>query len=164
MSWRQSSPYGQLTIVVTGAGVREVSLPGDAVPEADVDADADVEDGRDDAIARQFDEWFAGARRAFDVPVDLADVDGFRRTVLETLVREVPWGETVSYGELAELAGRPRAARAVGRVMATNPVPFLIPCHRVLAAGGRIGGYGSGRNAIDLKRSLLAREGVSVRR
>jgi methylated-DNA-[protein]-cysteine S-methyltransferase len=97
------------------------------------------------------------------VPVDLDGIDGFRRTVLDTLARQVPWGETVSYGELAEMAGRPRAARAVGRTMATNPLPFLIPCHRVLAAGGKIGGYGSGRNAIDLKRALLAREGVVVR-
>jgi methylated-DNA-[protein]-cysteine S-methyltransferase len=83
--------------------------------------------------------------------------------VLDTLVRDVPWGETVSYGELAGMAGRPRAARGVGRVMATNPLPFVIPCHRVLAAGGRIGGYGSGSNAIDLKRALLAREGVHPR-
>ena len=95
------------------------------------------------------------------MPLDLDGVDGFRRTVLETLVREVGWGETVSYGELAAMAGRPRAARAVGTAMASNPLPFVIPCHRVVAAGGRIGGYGGGRNAVALKRSLLAREGVT---
>ena len=81
--------------------------------------------------------------------------------MLETLVREVGWGETVSYGELAEMAGRPRAARAVGTAMRSNPLPFVIPCHRVVAAGGRIGGYGGGRNAVELKRALLAREGVT---
>jgi len=85
------------------------------------------------------------------------------RTVLETLVAEVPWGETVSYGELAELSGRPRAARAVGRIMAGNVVPFVIPCHRVIAACGRIGGYGGGRDALGLKRWLLEREGVRIR-
>lgn len=154
MFWRQPSPYGEITIVVTDAGVREVSLPADPVHDDEYERDA--------SIARQFDEWFAGKRRAFDVPLDLDGITGFRRTVLETLVREVPWGETVSYGELAALAGRPRAARAAGSAMANNPLPFVIPCHRVLAAGGKIGGYGSGRNAIDLKRALLRREGVLV--
>jgi methylated-DNA-[protein]-cysteine S-methyltransferase len=158
MFWRQPSPFGEVTILVTEGGVREVTLPGD---DALVEHDDTYQ--RDGTIAAQFDEWFCGARHSFDVPVDLDGIDGFRRTVLDTLARQVPWGETVSYGELAEMAGRPRAARAVGRTMATNPLPFLIPCHRVLAAGGKIGGYGSGRNAIDLKRALLAREGVVVR-
>jgi len=94
------------------------------------------------------------------VPVDLGAVTSpFRRRVLETLHREVEYGETVSYGELAVMAGRPGAARAVGSAMATNPVPIVVPCHRVLAAGGRIGGYGGG---LDVKRSLLAIEGVEV--
>jgi methylated-DNA-[protein]-cysteine S-methyltransferase len=91
------------------------------------------------------------------------DLSAFARTVLETLAARVPWGETVSYGELAELAGRARAARAVGGIMAGNTVPFVVPCHRVIAAGGRIGGYGGGRDAIGLKRWLLAREGVQLR-
>jgi methylated-DNA-[protein]-cysteine S-methyltransferase len=82
--------------------------------------------------------------------------------VLETLVARVGWGETVSYGELAGMAGRPRAARAVGSAMRNNPIPFVIPCHRVIAAGHKIGGYGGGRNAIGLKRELLAREGVNL--
>jgi methylated-DNA-[protein]-cysteine S-methyltransferase len=155
MHWRQPSPFGDVTIVTTEVGLREVHLPDDGPGVVDADE-------RDDLVARQFDEWFAGARRTFDLPLDLDGVDGFRRTVLETLAGKVPWGETVSYGELAEMAGRPRAARAVGRVMATNPLPFVIPCHRVLAAGGKIGGYGSGRNAIELKRKLLAREGVTI--
>jgi methylated-DNA-[protein]-cysteine S-methyltransferase len=154
MFWSQQSPFGEVTIVVTDAGVREVSLPGDPIAAGDYE--------RDEAIAAQFDEWFASDRQAFDLPLDLDGVDGFRRIVLDTLMRDVPWGETVSYGELAQMAGRPRAARAVGRTMATNPLPFVIPCHRVLAAGGKIGGYGSGRNAIDLKRQLLQREGVAI--
>jgi methylated-DNA-[protein]-cysteine S-methyltransferase len=154
-SWWQPTPIGDVKVMVTDEGVREITLPGDERETVDGDA-------RDRRVSRQIDEWFRGERQCFDLTLDLRGVEGFRRTVLDTLARDVPWGETVSYGELAEMAGRPRAARAVGRVMATNPVPFIIPCHRVLAAGGRIGGYGSGRHAVDLKRALLAREGVVV--
>jgi methylated-DNA-[protein]-cysteine S-methyltransferase len=153
--WRQGSPYGELTVAVSERGVREISLPGDDQPDVDLGP-------RDRRIAAQLDQWFAGERHDFDLQLDLDGIDGFRRTVLETLNRRVGWGETVSYGELAELAGRPRAARAVGSAMRSNPVPFVIPCHRVIAAGHRIGGYGGGRNAIALKRALLAREGVHL--
>ena len=153
-AWRQPSPYGELTVVLTEAGVHEISLPGDDQPEI-------TATNADRAVARQLDDWFAGRRHVFDLPLDLSEIDGFRRTVLETLAEEVPWGEVVSYGELAVLSGRPRAARAVGSAMRNNPIPFVIPCHRVVAAGNRIGGYGGGRNAVALKRALLAREGVS---
>ena len=111
-------------------------------------------------IARQLDEFFAGRRTEFDVAVDLtvADLSDFQRHVLATARAEVPYGETVTYGELAELAGRPGAARAVGTAMARNPVPLFVPCHRVVAAGG-IGGYGGGPAGIALKRALLDLEG-----
>ncbi len=156
-AWRQPSPYGELTVVVTPDGVSEISLPGDDQP--------DVTPGRPDrTVARQLDEWFSGRRRAFDLNLDLDPIDGFRRHVLETLARDVPWGEVVSYGELAAMAGRPLAARAVGSAMRRNPLPFVVPCHRVVAAGHRIGGYGGGRNAVALKRALLEREGVSTLR
>jgi methylated-DNA-[protein]-cysteine S-methyltransferase len=156
-AWRQPSPYGDLTVVVTPGGVSEISLPGDDQP--------DVTLGRPDrAVARQLDDWFAGRRHEFDVTLDLGPIDGFRRDVLVTLASEVSWGEVVSYGELAAMAGRPRAARAVGSAMRNNPIPFVIPCHRVVAAGNKIGGYGGGRNAIALKRALLACEGVSTLR
>ena len=154
-AWRQPSPFGEVTVVVGEHGVREISLPGDDQP--------DVELGRADAeIKRELDDWFKGRRNAFDLALDLDGTFGFRRSVLETLVKEVGWGETVSYGELAAMAGRPRAARAAGSAMRNNPIPFVIPCHRVIAAGGKIGGYGGGRNAIALKRELLAREGVII--
>jgi methylated-DNA-[protein]-cysteine S-methyltransferase len=152
--WRQPSPFGDVTVVVGPRGLRTISLPGDDQPDEEVGA-------RDAQVARQLDAWFNGRRHEFDLVIDLDTIDGFRRTVLETLTREVPWGETVTYGELAGMAGRPRAARAVGSAMRNNPLPFVIPCHRVTAAGGKIGGYGGGRNAIALKRTLLAREGVS---
>jgi methylated-DNA-[protein]-cysteine S-methyltransferase len=157
--WKQDTPYGMVTVVTSETGVTAIGLPHDDLSEL-IDG---AEPRRDGAIARALDDWFAGRSDASDVPVDLTRVTGFRRAVLETLAREVGWGETVSYGELAEMAGRPRAARAVGAAMASNPLPFLIPCHRVIAAGGRIGGYGGGRNAIALKRALLAREGVTPR-
>jgi methylated-DNA-[protein]-cysteine S-methyltransferase len=156
-SWRQPSPYGELTVVLTDDGVHEISLPGDDQPAVEIT-------NADRPVAKQLDDWFAGRRHEFDLALDLSGVDGFRREVLETLVREVPWGEVVSYGELAALAGRPRAARAVGSAMRNNPIPFVIPCHRVVAAGNKIGGYGGGRNAVALKRELLAREGVSTLR
>lgn len=138
------------------AGVRQIALPGDD-PSGDVPLDR-----AEAVVARQLDDWFAGRRHGFDLLVDLDGIDGFRRKVLETLAARVGWGETVSYGELAELAGRPRAARAVGSAMRNNPLPFVIPCHRVVAAGNKIGGYGGGRNAVELKRELLAREGVRL--
>jgi methylated-DNA-[protein]-cysteine S-methyltransferase len=156
-AWRQESPFGVVTVVVTPTGLREISLPGDDQPVVDV--------GRPERrTAAQLDQWFSGRRHAFDVELDLDGIDGFRRTVLETLAGDVPWGEVVTYGELAAMSGRPRAARAVGSAMRNNPIPFVIPCHRVVAAGHKIGGYGGGRNAIALKRELLAREGVSTLR
>jgi methylated-DNA-[protein]-cysteine S-methyltransferase len=156
--WVQPSPFGDVAVVTTAAGVRRISLPGAELPDADLTAP-------DSGVARQLDQWFAARRHEFDVALDLDGIDGFRRTVLETLAREVRWGETVSYGELAALAGKPLAARAAGSAMRHNPVPFVIPCHRVIAAGNRIGGYGGGgAESIALKRELLAREGVSIPR
>lgn len=153
--WRQASPFGEVTVVASERGVREISLPGEDQPDA-------VPGAADARIERELAEWFAGKRHTFDVMIDLDGIDGFRRTVLETLARDVGWGEIVTYGELAGMAGRPRAARAVGSAMRDNPLPFVIPCHRVVAAGGRIGGYGGGRNnAVALKRRLLEREGVT---
>jgi methylated-DNA-[protein]-cysteine S-methyltransferase len=143
-------------VLTSESGVREIALPNDDPP---VDVPADRPDA---VVAGQLDDWFAGRRHGFELPLDLEGVDGFRRAVLETLVARVDWGETVSYGELAAMAGRPRAARAVGSAMRNNPIPFVIPCHRVIAAGHKIGGYGGGRNAIRLKRELLAREGVKL--
>jgi methylated-DNA-[protein]-cysteine S-methyltransferase len=142
-------------MVVAGEqGIVRLSLPAPArAPLA-------THPERDDAIAAELDDYFAGTRRVFTVAVDLSGVEGFRRKVLEVLIGDVPWGETVSYGELADMAGAPRAARAVGTAMATCPVSVVIPCHRVIAAGGRIGGYGPG--GLDVKRGLLALEGVHL--
>jgi len=156
--WRQESPIGTLTVVLGDRGVRRIDLGADAF---DVSADDGAVEGCDDEVAIELDEYFAGRRRRFTMPVDLSGVDAaFPRAVYEALHREVTWGETVSYGELAEMAGRPGAARAVGNAMSRNPVPIVVPCHRVVAAGGRIGGYGS--SGVPTKRFLLAHEGVEL--
>lgn len=103
----------------------------------------------------------AGRRRDFrSVPLDLDGLLPFTRRVYEA-ARKVPAGQTVTYGELAERCGSPGGARAVGQAMARNPVALIIPCHRVLAAGGRLGGF-SGPGGLDLKARMLALEGVSL--
>lgn len=104
--------------------------------------------------------YFAGTRQEFTIPCDPGPLSPFRRAVL-AVVRAVPYGTTLTYGEVALRAGSPRAARAVGQVLARNPLPIVIPCHRVLAAGGRPGGY-SGGAGLATKRRLLALEGVRL--
>jgi methylated-DNA-[protein]-cysteine S-methyltransferase len=111
-----------------------------------------------DAVRRQLDEYFAGRRHDFDVALDWRLSKGFRHKVLEELV-QVPYGHTVSYKELAERAGSPTASRAVGSAMATNPIPIIVPCHRVLRTGGDLGGYGGG---LDAKVWLLHLEGARM--
>jgi len=105
---------------------------------------------------RELAEYFAGQRRAFEVPLDLSGCPPFTRQILEEL-RKVPYGATLTYGELAARVGCPRAARAVGRAMAANPLPIVIPCHRVVAADGRLGGY-SGGEGLPTKQWLLTFE------
>ena len=161
--WEQETPVGDVLVVADAHGVHRIWFDGagdrDALQTAAFVGRA--RERKDRAVARELDEWFAGSRREFSLRIVWSDeLTPFAHAVLTTLSERVPWGETVSYGELAELAGRPRAARAVGSIMAANPVPFVVPCHRVIAAGGRIGGYGGGRDAVPLKRWLLAREGV----
>lgn len=106
--------------------------------------------------ASQLDEYFAGERTDFDVTMELDGTD-FQREVWSELTR-IPYGETISYGELARRVGRPSAPRAVGQANGRNPIPVIVPCHRVLASNG-IGGYGGG---LKVKRALLAVEGVSA--
>jgi methylated-DNA-[protein]-cysteine S-methyltransferase len=108
---------------------------------------------------REIERYFDGSIRSFTVPVDLCGVASpFQRRVL-TACKKIPFGRTVSYGELAARAGSPRAARAVGNAMAANPIPIVIPCHRVLASQGRLGGYSIG---LSFKKRLLSHEGVQL--
>lgn len=108
--------------------------------------------GRLDAVARQLDDYFAGRRHTFDVPLDWQLSSGFRRSVLTHLATEVDYGHTATYAALAALAGSPRAVRAVGTACATNPLPVVVPCHRVVRSDGTMGRY---RGGPDAKRMLL---------
>ncbi len=110
-----------------------------------------------DPVATQLDEYFAGHRRAFEIPTDLQLAHGFRRTVLDRL-RAIPYGTTASYTAIAVAAGSPRATRAVGSACATNPLPLVVPCHRVVRSDGSIGQYGGGP---EIKRALLAMEAAA---
>ena len=152
--WRQETPIGVLTVLAGERGVREIRL-------GSVDLDVDAMEECDEEVAIEIDEYFRGRRRRFTMPVDFSAVDApFPRAVYETLHRDVRFGETVAYGELAEMAGRPGAARAVGNAMSRNPVPIVVPCHRVVTSGGRIGGYSL--SGVRTKRFLLALEGVEL--
>ena len=111
------------------------------------------------AALRQFAEYFAGERTRFDLPLDLSGVaTDFQRRVYDRLL-EVDYGEITSYGALAEAVGGPELARAVGQAVGANPIPIVIPCHRVVGSGGRLTGFGGG---IPAKIALLRLEGVDV--
>ena len=155
------TPVGELLIAVTDQGLCEIHY--DADPEAEAERLARLFGTRvlrssrpTDEARRQLDEYFAGKRRDFDLPVDLRPAREFGRAVLEELAR-VPYGEVTTYGTLAAKAGRPRAARAVGTVMNRNPVPIVLPCHRVVGSTGSLVGYAGG---LDRKRTLLELEGA----
>lgn len=109
--------------------------------------------------ARQLDAYFRGRRTGFDLPYRLGK-PGFTAAVLEQVAR-IPYGDFLSYGEVAAAAGNPRAARAAGQAVGANPLPILIPCHRVLTTGGGLGGFGCG---LEVKRVLLNLEGIRWRR
>ena len=111
-----------------------------------------------DDVARQLDEYFSGRRHTFDVPLDWQLSKGFRRVVLGHLAVDVGYGTTASYGALARLSGSPKAVRAVGTTCATNPIPVVVPCHRVVRSDGTLGAYRGGPAA---KRTLLDLEGVA---
>ncbi len=106
--------------------------------------------GTESRVAGEFSEYFAGQRRTFDFPIDLHGTP-FEMEVW-TALQNIPYGSTVTYGELAAGLGKPGAARAIGSANGRNPIPIVVPCHRVIAAGGKLGGYGGG---LTLKRQLL---------
>jgi methylated-DNA-[protein]-cysteine S-methyltransferase len=113
--------------------------------------------GRLDLAAAELGEYFAGRRRLFDLPLDFQLAHGFRRTVLSTLA-QIGYGTTASYATVAAAAGNPRAVRAVGTACATNPLPLVVPCHRVVSSDGALGGYVGGAAA---KKALLDLEAAA---
>jgi methylated-DNA-[protein]-cysteine S-methyltransferase len=157
------TPLGRLLLASTPAGLVRVAFPVEDTEAVLASLAAQVSPrvlrapARLDAVARELDEYFEGRRHAFDVPVDLQLAHGFRRAVLERLV-DVPYARTVSYAELAARAGSPRAVRAVGTACALNPVPLVVPCHRVVRSDGTPGSYRGGPEA---KRRLLALEAAA---
>ncbi|HEX9992786.1 MAG TPA: methylated-DNA--[protein]-cysteine S-methyltransferase [Acidimicrobiales bacterium] len=155
------SPIGPMTAAATERGLVRITF-GDAatsVPGLLALSPRVVEaPARLDPVRRQLDEYFEGRRTSFDVPLDRALSSGFRLKVLRELER-VRYGEVTTYRDLATRVGNPRASRAVGTAMATNPIPIVVPCHRVVRTGGHLGGYGGG---LPAKEWLLRLEGVLV--
>ena len=154
------TPLGALLLAATEQGLVRVAYPNQG-HDAALAQLADLVSprilnapGRLDEVARQLDEYFSRRRRAFDVPVDLRLSKGFRYSVL-THLRQIPYGATESYAQVAAATGHPRAVRAAGTACATNPVPIVVPCHRVVRSDGSPGGYAGGPDA---KRSLLTLE------
>jgi methylated-DNA-[protein]-cysteine S-methyltransferase len=157
------TPIGSLLVAVTDRGLCRVSFDPD--PDADVDILA-RDHGlrvlrapkRLDEPKRQLEEYFEGAREDFDLPADLTGVPPFQARVLHELAR-VPFGQVTTYGALARTIGNPRAARAVGGALNRNPVPIVLPCHRVVGSTGSLVGYGGG---LERKRALLSLEGLTL--
>jgi methylated-DNA-[protein]-cysteine S-methyltransferase len=157
------TPIGRLLVAASESGLVRVSFPqSEASFVADLRTRLNTDVVRSAArtadIVHQLRAYFAGERRTFDVRVDLSGLTPFHRRVLAAAA-SVPAGQVVSYGEIARRIGRPGGSRAVGQALGRNPVPIVIPCHRVIAAGGRIGGYGGG---LTIKRKLLRLEGAAV--
>jgi methylated-DNA-[protein]-cysteine S-methyltransferase len=153
---RVASPVGTLTLVASDAGLRAVLFAGAAPPDSAVE-------GRDrvlDAAAAELGEWFAGERTAFDLPLDLGVATDFQRRAWLALA-EIPYGTTRSYGEQARRLGAPRAARAVGAANGRNPLPIVLPCHRLVGADGALTGFGGG---LAVKRALLDHEAATAAR
>ncbi len=153
------SPIGPLLVAATQVGLIRIVFDNGQWDAALEDLGRRVGPVVEDraplaAVLAQLDEYFAGQRQEFTVDVDLRLANGFRRTALEHL-RTIPYGETESYAEVAEAAGSPRAMRAVGSACANNPVPLVIPCHRVVRSDGTLGGYGGG---LEIKSALLKME------
>jgi len=154
-------PIGALTIGVSPAGLALVAFGRhpDVVERAAARLGEPLADGDGGAAAAELGEYLAGTRRAFDVPLDWSLTAGSQRQVLQTLRDTVPYGATVTYGELAARSGLGEAytaARGVGSIMGSNPLPVVVPCHRVLGSDS-LGGFGGGRAS---KEWLLALEGV----
>lgn len=157
------TPVGTLLVAATERGLVRVAYPNedhDAVLQQLADKVSSrilLAPGRLDIVARELDEYFAGSRRDFDVPLDWQLSAGFRSVVLHHLP-EIGYGHTASYAAVATLAGNPKAVRAVGSACATNPLPVVIPCHRVVRSDGAMGGYLGG---VEAKRALLTLEAAA---
>ena len=144
-----SSPIGPLTIVTSETDLIEIRFQNGREMSGHSAADTVLEE-----TIRQLDAYFSGSLREFDLPLDPQGTE-FQLEVWSAL-RDIPYGQTASYGDVARRIGRPDAVRAVGAANGQNPIPIVIPCHRVIGADGSLTGYGGG---LEIKRALLALEG-----
>jgi methylated-DNA-[protein]-cysteine S-methyltransferase len=157
------SPVGTLLLAATERGLVRVAYASEGYDRVLYDLSERISprilhtSERLDRVARELDEYFAGSRERFDVPLDWRLSSGFRGTVLRHLP-EIGYGHTASYGSIAQRVGHPKAVRAVGSACATNPLPIVVPCHRVVRSDGSLSGYLGG---VDAKRTLLALEAAA---
>jgi methylated-DNA-[protein]-cysteine S-methyltransferase len=160
------SPIGELIVFVTPRGLLRVTYADEPIEGVLAEVAARVSPrilrapSRTDEARRELDAYFALRRRDFDLPIDWSLVRGFAAGILRQTAR-IPFGKVRSYGQVAAEAGSPRAARAAGNALGSNPIPIVVPCHRVLHADGGLGGYSGG---LDRKRYLLALEGSLPKR
>ena len=158
------SPIGRLLVAVTKRGVARIAFESEDREAVLGELAARLSPrllestAATDALRRELDEYFGGRRHAFDVSADLSLAHGFRADTLRATAR-IPDGAVRTYGQLATDIGHPGAARAIGNAVGSNPVPIVVPCHRVLRSGGALGGYGGG---IERKIALLDIEGVTA--
>jgi methylated-DNA-[protein]-cysteine S-methyltransferase len=152
------SPFGPLLVATTPRGLVKVSFPEVHDAEetlrelaAQISPRVLEAPARLDDVRRQLDLYFEGRLRKFDLPLDWQLTDGFRKRAQQAIAR-IPYGKTRSYTEIARSAGNERAVRAAGTACGANPIPIVVPCHRVLRSGGALGGYGGG---LEMKRALL---------
>ena len=159
---RYDAPVGELLLAATPRGLVKVSFDVEdpdvtlAHLASEISPRILERPARLDAARRELDEYFAGDRHEFDLDLDWRLSSGFRRRVLRATAR-IPFGGTSTYSKVAGAAGSPRAHRAAGTALGANPLPIVVPCHRVLRTGGALGGYGGG---LDMKVELLKLEGV----
>ena len=152
------SPVGELLLAATDRGLCRISYTVAGADESLARTfGVRVLRAPLDEVRRELDEYFEGRRRSFDLTLDLR-VGEFQESVLHELAR-VPYGQTDTYGRLAAKVGKPRAARAVGTVMNRNPIPIVLPCHRIVGANGALTGYAGG---LEIKRALLELEGATL--
>jgi methylated-DNA-[protein]-cysteine S-methyltransferase len=155
------SPFGEITVAATERGLVRLNLPRYrqddflALLSREISPAIIESPKRLDPVRRQLDEYFAGKRKEFGVDLDWRLIHGFQEKVLRATY-EIPWGRTLTYGEIAAKAGNPRAHRAAGTALGRNPIPLIVPCHRITRAGGVPGNYGGGP---EMKRGLLELEG-----
>jgi methylated-DNA-[protein]-cysteine S-methyltransferase len=156
------SPVGRLLLAATPRGLVRVTFPVEAPEKVLEQLAASVSPrllespARLDDVRRELERYFEGRQSNFDLPLDWQLTHGFYRKVLRATAR-IPFGETRSYSEMATKAGSPRAVRATGTALGSNPLPIIVPCHRVLRSGGALGGYGGG---LEVKQALLELEGA----